>query len=139
LRLLLDTHVVLWQLGGARALAPEATAAIGAAEELRYSTVSFAEIGVKVATGKLRVPDGLHERVLETGVQTLGLAPEHGLRVADLPLHHRDPFDRLLIAQALCEGLTIVTADARFAAYDVPLVPASGPQPPATSRLRKIR
>jgi PIN domain nuclease of toxin-antitoxin system len=124
LRLLLDTHVVLWQLGGTRALGTDATAAIGAAEELRYSSVSFAEIGIKVAVGKLRVPDRLYERVLQAGVQVLGLAPEHGLCVADLPLHHRDPFDRLLIAQALYEGLTIVTADTRFAEYRVPLVPA---------------
>ncbi len=126
MRLLLDTHVVLWQLGGTRDLGPEATAAVSAAEELRYSSVSFAEIGIKVAVGKLTVPDRLHERVLQAGVQVLGLAPEHGLRVADLPLHHRDPFDRLLIAQALCEGLTIVTADARFADYRVPLVPVAG-------------
>ena len=116
---------MLWQLGGTRALGPDATAAIGAAEELRYSVVSFAEIGVKVAVGKLTVPERLHDRVLQTGVQVLALAPEHGLRVGDLPLHHRDPFDRLLIAQALCEGLTIVTADARFADYGVSLVPAA--------------
>lgn len=122
---MLDTHVVLWQLGGTRALGPDATAAIGAAEELRYSVVSFAEIGVEVAAGKLTVPERLHDRVLQTGVQVLALAPEHGLRVGDLPLHHRDPFDRLLIAQALCEGLTIVTADARFADYGVSLVPAA--------------
>jgi PIN domain nuclease of toxin-antitoxin system len=125
LRLLLDTHVVLWQLGGMRALSAEASIAIGSADELRFSAVSFAEIGVKVAIGRLTVPDRLEERVKEAGVQTLGLAPEHGLRVADLPLHHRDPFDRLLIAQAICEGLTIVTADERFADYGVPLVPAA--------------
>jgi PIN domain nuclease of toxin-antitoxin system len=124
LRLLLDTHVVLWQLGGTSALSSGATEAIGAAEELRFSSISFAEIGVKVAVGKLTVPERLHERVLEAGVQTLGLAPEHGLRVADLPLHHRDPFDRLLIAQALCEGLAIVTGDSRFASYDVQVIPA---------------
>jgi len=125
LRLLLDTQIVLWQLSGARELAPEAIDAIRAAEELRFSVVSFAEVGIKAAVGKLRVPDRFHERVLEAGAQTLGLAPEHGLRIADLPLHHRDPFDRLLIAQALCDGLTILTSDLRFADYGVPLVAAT--------------
>lgn len=125
MRLLLDTQIVLWQLSGARTLTPQATSAIRAAQELRFSVVSFAEIGVKVAIGKLIVPNRLHDRVREAGVQVLALAPEHGLHVAKLPQHHRDPFDRLLISQALCEGLTILTSDARFAAYGVPLVPAT--------------
>ncbi len=124
MRLLLDTQIVLWQLGGARWLTPEATSAIRTAEELRFSVVSFAEIGIKAAVGKLTVPDRFHERVREAGAQTLALASEHGLRIADLPLHHRDPFDRLLISQALCEGLTILTSDLRFAAYGVPLITA---------------
>ena len=125
MRLLLDTHVVLWQLSGVRTLSPEATSAIRAADELRFSVVSFAEVGIKAAVGKLTVPDRFHERVREAGAQTLGLAPEHGLRVADLPLHHRDPFDRLLISQALCEGLTILTSDPRFDDYEVSLIPAT--------------
>lgn len=116
---------MLWQLGGTRRLTPEATEAIDAAEELRFSVVSFAEIGVKAAVGKLTVPERIHERIGDAGLQTLGLAPEHGLQVAHLPLCHRDPFDRLLISQAMCEHLTIVTADRRFADYDVPVVPAA--------------
>jgi predicted nucleic acid-binding protein len=71
------------------------------------------------AVGKLEVPAGLHERVLETGVRVLGLSADHGLAAASLPLHHRDPFDRLLIAQARQEGLTFVTADTRIHAYEV--------------------
>lgn len=125
MRLLLDTQIVLWQLSGARKLTPEAADAIRAAEELRFSVVSFAEVGIKAAIGKLKVPDQFHERVQEAGAETLGLAPEHGLRIAELPLHHRDPFDRLLIAQALCEGLTILTSDVRFNDYEVPLVIAT--------------
>jgi len=62
---------------------------------------------------------------VQSGLSVLGLAPDHGLGVADLPMHHRDPFDRLLIAQARCEGLTIVTADRRFTDYDVPVVDAA--------------
>ncbi|MEJ7745007.1 MAG: type II toxin-antitoxin system VapC family toxin [Nocardioidaceae bacterium] len=62
--------------------------------------------------------------MLHSGVQVLGLDADHGLAVADLPMHHRDPFDRLLIAQARSEHLTIITADRRIAAYDVSLVEA---------------
>lgn len=124
MRLLLDTHVVLWQLEGSRAVQRAARDAIEHATELLISVVSFAEIGVKAAIGKLSVPGDFHDQVLDSGLRVLGLAPDHGLAVADLPMHHRDPFDRLLIAQARLEQLTIVTADQRFAAYDVPLIDA---------------
>lgn len=119
MRLLLDTHVVLWQLSGLRDLGPRARQAIASASELRMSVVSFAEIGVKASVGKLTVPAGLHDHVTAAGVRVLGLSGEHGLRVADLPLHHRDPFDRLLIAQAIEDDLVLMTADDRIRAYDV--------------------
>ena len=119
MRLLLDTHVVLWQLTGARDLGVRAREAIVAATELAFSVVSFAEIGVKAAIGKLVVPDDLYAHVTATGLVVLGLSPDHCLAVAGLPLHHRDPFDRLLVAQARQEGFTLMTADARIAAYDV--------------------
>jgi len=123
-RLLLDTHVVLWELEGTRTVGPRAQLAIERATELTFSVVSFAEIGVKAAIGKLAVPGDLHERIVRSGLRILGLAPDHGLGVADLPMHHRDPFDRLLISQARREGLTVVTADERFASYDVGIVDA---------------
>jgi PIN domain nuclease of toxin-antitoxin system len=125
LRLLLDTHVVLWQLEDGPSLGTGATAAIATAEDLRISVVSYIEIGVKTAIGKLRVRDDFHERVLASGLQLLGLTPEHGLALATLPLHHRDPFDRLLVVQAQLEGLTLVTADARMTAYDVARIDAA--------------
>ncbi|MGP0102358.1 MAG: type II toxin-antitoxin system VapC family toxin [Solirubrobacteraceae bacterium] len=125
MRLLLDTHVLIWQQEGRLDRIGSATEAIKAAEELVVSVVSFVEIGIKAATGKLRMPAGLREHVLDSGARILGLSPEHGLGVAELPLHHRDPFDRLLISQARSEGLTIVTADPRFARYDVPVVQAA--------------
>jgi PIN domain nuclease of toxin-antitoxin system len=123
-RLLLDTHVVLWELEGGRTVGLRAQDAIEHATELTFSVVSFAEIGVKAAIGKLTVPDDLREHVIQSGLRILGLAPEHGLGVADLPLHHRDPFDRLLISQARREGLTLVTGDKRFASYDVEMIDA---------------
>jgi PIN domain nuclease of toxin-antitoxin system len=125
LRLLLDTHVVLWELAGTRTVGPKAREAVLAAEELSFSVVSFAEIGVKASVGKLTVPDDLHERILSIGLRTLGLAADHALAVAGLPVHHRDPFDRLLIAQARFERLTILTADRRFGDYDVTVLDAT--------------
>jgi PIN domain nuclease of toxin-antitoxin system len=124
-RLLLDTHVVLWELGGARTVGPQSQEAIEQASELLFSVVSFAEIGVKAAIGKLAVPADLREHVMRSGVRILGLDPGHGLAVADLPVHHRDPFDRLLVAQARCAGLTLLTADPRLTAYDVALIDAA--------------
>jgi len=123
-RLLLDTHVVLWELSDSRRVSRAAAEAIEQATVLFFSVVSFAEIGVKSALGKLSVPGDLREHVLRSGLHVLGLEADHGLAVADLPMHHRDPFDRLLIAQARAERLTIVTADRRIADYDVPLVNA---------------
>ncbi len=124
MRLLLDTHVVLWQLAGGPELSTHARDAIAAADDLLLSVVSFAEIGIKASVGKLDVPDDLPARIADSGVRTLGLSPAHGLAVSGLPVHHRDPFDRLIIAQAMVENLTVVTADSRFMAYGVELVSA---------------
>ncbi|MEI2764313.1 MAG: type II toxin-antitoxin system VapC family toxin [Dermatophilaceae bacterium] len=124
MRVLLDTHVVLWQFSGQRDLSEAAREAIAAADDLLISVVSFAEMGVKVAVGKLDIPDDLPSRIADAGVRTLGLSPTHGLAVAHLPVHHRDPFDRLLIAQAMTERLTMITADTRFAKYEIDVVEA---------------
>lgn len=122
MRLLLDTHIVLWQLSGERPLSDTVTEAVSDADDLLFSSVSFAEIGIKAAAGKLVVAAGLTQQVATSGLRVLNLSAAHGLAVADLPMHHRDPFDRLLIAQALTEGLAIVTADRRFAEYDIEVV-----------------
>ncbi len=124
MRLLLDTQVVLWQLAGAWTASAPARQAIEDATELAFSVVSFAEIGVKTAIGKLVVPQDLREQIERSGLRILALAPDHGLGVSALPLHHRDPFDRLLISQARYEGLTVLTADRRFADYGVPVIDA---------------
>jgi PIN domain nuclease of toxin-antitoxin system len=124
-RLLLDTHVVLWQLEGSRPVGARTQQAIEQASELLFSVVSFAEIGIKAAVGKLVVPDQIQEQIMNSGVRILGLDLTHGLAVAHLPMHHRDPFDRLLIAQARSEQVTIVTADVRIAEYDVLTIDAS--------------
>jgi PIN domain nuclease of toxin-antitoxin system len=122
---LLDTHVLLWQLEGRLDRSDRAVEAIKTADELLVSVVSFVEIGIKAAAGKLRIPAGLREHLLDSGARILSLAPDDGLGIAELPLHHRDPFDRLLISQARSERLTILTADRRFAQYDVPVISAA--------------
>jgi PIN domain nuclease of toxin-antitoxin system len=120
LRLLLDTHVLLWALGSPSTLGAQARTAIENRRTLVLVSAATAwEIGAKAALGKLRIPPDLREQLLEKRFTALPVNVEHGLRVGDLPLHHRDPFDRLLVAQAQLEGLTIVTRDPRIAAYDV--------------------
>lgn len=125
MRLLLDTHVLLWQFAGTRPLGPRARRAIAGADELLFSVVSFAEIGVKAAVGKLTVPDDLLQRTLAAGVRIQGLSAAQGLAAAELPLHHRDPFDRLLIAQARADDLTLVTADQRMGLYPIRRIDAT--------------
>ena len=122
MRLLLDTHIVLWQLSGEKSLSDAVRDAVSDADDLLFSAVSFAEIGVKAAAEKLIVPAGLSKVVETSGLRVLNLSAAHGLAVADLPVHHRDPFDRLLIAQAMVEGLAVVTADRRFAEYSIRVV-----------------
>ncbi|MBA2348807.1 MAG: type II toxin-antitoxin system VapC family toxin [Solirubrobacterales bacterium] len=124
MRLLLDTNVVLGRYSLARPLGPRARELLGGADELVVSVVVFVEVGIKVRVGKLPVPDALENRVRRDGIRILGLTPAHGLAVGSLPLHHRDPFDRLMIVQAEAEGLTILTADQGFSAYDVPVLDA---------------
>ena len=125
MRLLLDTQIVLWQQEGRLSRLRGVADTIKTADELLVSVISFAEIGIKTAVGKLSIPANLQEQVHRSGARVLGLAPEHGLGVAELPLHHRDPFDRLLISQARHEGLAIVTSDPYFAAYDVDVINAA--------------
>ena len=98
----------------------EANAAIeNAKNPICVSAASAWELGIKIGLGKLEPPERLAHRLGEERFTPLPVTIEHGLRVGELPLHHRDPFDRLLVAQAQLEGLTIVTRDRRIALYDV--------------------
>lgn len=124
MRLLLDTHVVLWWLDDPGRLSDRARKAINSRETF-VSAVTGCEIGQKSAVGKLRVPDDLEEQIEDNEFLLLPISVRHGLMTSSLPLHHKDPFDRLLVAQARCEGLTLVTADARIAEYDVLVLAAT--------------
>lgn len=127
MRLLLDTHVLLWWLDDNPALSAEARDLISLGEnEVYVSAISAAEIAIKSSVGKLRIPSDLEQQLDRNAFAPLPLRVRHGLAVETLPLHHRDPFDRLLIAQARCEDLTLATADRMFAAYDIRIVDAGG-------------
>ena len=127
---LLDTQCWLWAAGFEERLSSGARNLIASGDhELYLSVASIWEMAIKYAVGKLQLPDPpasfIPARLRAMDIHALPINQEHALHVATLPLHHRDPFDRLLIAQAQIEELTILTSDPRFAAYDVTLVPAS--------------
>lgn len=125
MRLLLDTHVLLWALQASRRLSRTARAEIADPHnEVWVSAVSSWEIEIKRAVGRLRAPDDVLGEIRKARFLPLPIALEHGVAAGRLPLHHRDPFDRLLVAQAQVEGLTVVTDDADFARYQVAVLPA---------------
>jgi PIN domain nuclease of toxin-antitoxin system len=119
-RLLLDTHALLWWLSDDPALSFDSRAAIAdPANEPLVSTASVWEIAIKRSLGKLAAPDDLPTAISSEGFEWLPVSARHAWEVRSLPLHHRDPFDRLLIAQALVEAVPVVTGDAHFAPYGV--------------------
>lgn len=127
MRLLADTHAMLWWLRDDPRLSRRARAILGdGGNELLWSIASSWEIAVKTGTGKLELGRPIHhlfaELVSEQGVIVLPISHEHCARLAELPLHHRDPFDRMLVAQARHQGVPILTADPKLAAYDVELL-----------------
>ncbi|HET6601735.1 MAG TPA: type II toxin-antitoxin system VapC family toxin [Gaiella sp.] len=124
MKLLLDTHVVLWWLDGVSFRAEAEEAIRRPSSIVCVSAASAWEMGIKAALGKLRLPVAFAAHLQAERFTQLPVRIAHGLEVAALPLHHTDPFDRLLIAQARLEGLTIVTRDERLAEYGVPVLAA---------------
>jgi PIN domain nuclease of toxin-antitoxin system len=126
LNLLLDTHALIWWLNDDAALSPRARKAIaGPKSEIFVSAASIWEISIKLALGKLEFPLARMSEILEeAGFTPLRIEIAHAILAGALPRHHDDPFDRMLIAQARIEGLTLVTADAVFERYEVPVLAA---------------
>jgi len=120
-RLLLDTHVLLWAVLNDPRLT-EAQAKAIAEGEIHLSAASVWEIGIKRTIGKLDVPDRLFDIAVDAGCRPIPISWTHAETAAALPLHHTDPFDRMLIAQARCEGLRLASSDTKLSAYDVDLV-----------------
>jgi PIN domain nuclease of toxin-antitoxin system len=121
--LLLDTHVVLWWLSDDPTLATELKDRLDHEPDVYVSAATICEVAIKQSIGKLK-PDDLPERVRDSGFRHVDITAEHGIAAARLPLLHRDPFDRMLIAQAKTEHLTLVTRDAEIAKYDLDLLTA---------------
>jgi len=122
-RLLLDTHaLVWWDLG--EGLCEEATEAIRDADQVYVSPVTAWEIAIKAALGRIETTRSVSDVVVESGFEELPVRIAHAELVQDLPAHHRDPFDRMLVAQARAESLTLVTRDRALEAYDVTILAA---------------
>ena len=120
MQLLLDTHALIWWLANNPTLSPQAKDAIANPDNLVFvSAASAWEIAIKKSLGKLQAPGDLSAQIVKKNFIPLAISIDHALAVEKLPLHHQDPFDRILIAQAVSEGLTIITRDHKFDLYQV--------------------
>ena len=125
MRILLDTHIALWAVVGSRALPARARQAILAADDVFVSVASVWELAIKHAIGKDEMPVSAGQAVQafeDAGYQLLDIRLPHVVRVEQLPLLHKDPFDRLLVAQAHVEPLTLITADEHIGRYGGPVM-----------------
>lgn len=123
MRLLLDSHIIVWWLGDPQRLAPRARVAItDPANEVFLSAASVWELGLKIARGKLLMPGNFVSTLRQDGFSDLPVIVDHAEASLRLPPHHADPFDRLLIAQAILENLVFVTRDTAIFDYDLPLL-----------------
>ncbi|MBK3555013.1 type II toxin-antitoxin system VapC family toxin [Streptomyces sp. MBT56] len=119
MRLLIDTHVILWWLADSDELSDRVKDLLDTEPSVHISAVSGWEIAIKQSMGKLDGPEDLAERVRDSQFTALPITAGHGVRAGRLPALHRDPFDRILVAQAQTEGMTVVTRDKWIPQYDV--------------------
>jgi PIN domain nuclease of toxin-antitoxin system len=117
-KLLLDTHVLLWAMQDSDRLSTAARKMLRAAEATYVSAASLWEIAIKASLGKLTVDsDVLEEQLSLAGLESLSITWQHTVQIRELPMHHRDPFDRMLIAQAMSEPLRLLTHDEGLRVY----------------------
>ncbi len=122
---LLDTHVLLWWLDDNPALSEKARSVIADGEHLVFiSAATIWEIRIKEALGKLKIPSNFQKVLSEQSFEMLDITFDHAHAISTLPNHHRDPFDRMLVAQAKTEGLSLVTRDRQLKNYNIPIVEA---------------
>jgi PIN domain nuclease of toxin-antitoxin system len=126
MKALLDTHAFLWAISGNNRISRRAAEIFAGPSDLWLSIASIWEILIKAQVGKMPLPEPVGPYILkklaENKIETLPLSLDHVLRIETLPIHHRDPFDRLLIAQSLEEKLPLVTADPMFTRYKVDII-----------------
>ena len=121
MQVILDTHVLLWAVLNDPRLSDTQARAISEGE-VYISSASVWEIGIKRTIGKLDIPNELFEIAVDAGCRPLPISWAHAEAAGALPLHHTDPFDRILVAQARYEGLSLASSDTKLGAYDVDLV-----------------
>ncbi|MFZ5475304.1 MAG: type II toxin-antitoxin system VapC family toxin [Myxococcota bacterium] len=119
MRLLLDSHVFLWWKTADPRLSPAMVRTIAEAETVYVSAATAWELGLKVSLGKLRLPESVEDGIVAAGFTELPVHFRHTREAVVLPPHHYDPFDRMLVAQALCEGLTLMTHEEKITQYQV--------------------
>jgi PIN domain nuclease of toxin-antitoxin system len=125
-RILLDTHALIWWLNGDNKLGLNAIEQISNPEnDIYVSAATVWEMSIKQQMGKLVAPEDIESKVEQAGFSALPITLFHGQQAGKLPLHHKDPFDRMLIAQSQAEGLQILTKDEHFPAYGIRLINAS--------------
>lgn len=125
MRLLLDTHVLLWWLAGADRLSEQAAEAISRTDnDVIVSTATLWELAIKQTTGKFSLDGDLRQHIREQWFEELSITGRHTAELGELPLLHRDPFDRILVAQVRSEDMTLVTADRTLPQYDVRILAA---------------
>ena len=122
MKLLLDTHVILWWQRDDRQLKKAARRAIATADIVWVSAVSGWEVAIKMALGRLRLDEPFEALIAADDFTQLPLTLTHANRLEHLPPHHADPFDRMLVAQAMSEGATIVSHDRALSPYGVPVI-----------------
>ena len=122
--LLLDTHVVLWWLTDDPTLSDDIKTRLDHDPDVYVSAATVWEVTIKQAAGKLTEPADLPERIRGSGFADLAISSEHAIAAGRLPLIHRDPVDRMLVAQAQCEDFTLVTRDPQCQKYEVAVLPA---------------
>ncbi len=127
MKYLLDTMVWLWSVGPSKTIGAAGLEILASSEEEVYlSAASSWEIAIKTRLGKFQLPEPpgryVPKRLAEQGIRSLSINQNHSLRVYDLPLHHSDPFDRLIIAQAMIEQMTVLTSDRGFEKYSIDVI-----------------
>jgi PIN domain nuclease of toxin-antitoxin system len=125
LKLLIDSNALIWAVSRPSELTAAARQALQDPDNDRFvSIAAMWEIAIKISVGKLSLPDSVPAALAVIAAEPLPIVAQHVVRAQDLPLHHRDPFDRMMIAQAIEDGLTILTRDRHFRAYGIPVLMA---------------